>query len=82
MINQSIDNPQAPQDLIAGATKQDPTNHDIMTAILAAVHSLQTQIIDLAEKQASTTSTVSFLADENNRIRLGVVKLQQQAGRI
>ena len=82
MINQSIDDPQAAQDLINGAKKQDPTNRDIMTAILAAIHSLQTQVINLAEKQASTTSTVSFLGDETNRIRLGVAKLQQEAGRI
>jgi len=53
-----------------------------MTPILAAIYSLQTQIISLAEKQASTTSTVSFLADETNRIRVGVAKLQQEASRI
>jgi len=82
ITNQSIDNPQAAQDQIEGATRQDPSNRDVMTAILAAIHSLQIQIIDLAEKEASTTSTVSFLADETNRIRLGVAKLQQQAGRI
>jgi len=82
VINQSIDDPQAADDLIQGAKKQDPSNRDVMTAILAPILSLQTQIIDLAEKQASTTSTVSFLADETNRIRLGVAKLQQEAGRI
>jgi len=82
VINQSIDNPQAAQDLIDGTTKQDPTNRDIITTILAAIHSLHTQIIDLAEKQASTTSTLSVLADETNRIRLRVAKLQQEAGHI
>ena len=82
VINQSIDDLQAAQDLIEGAKQQAPTNRDIMTAILVAIHSLQTQIIDLAEKQALTTSMVSFLADETNRIRLGVAKLQQEAGRI
>jgi len=82
VVNQSIDDPQSAEDLIAGAMTRDPTNRDVMTAILAAIHSLQTQIIGLAEKQASTTSTVSFLADETNRIRVGVAKLQQEAGRI
>jgi len=80
VINQSVDDPESGEDLIAGTTTRDPTNRDIMTAILAAIHSLQTQIIALAEKQASTTSTVSFLADECNRIRVGVTKLQQEAG--
>jgi len=51
--------PQAAQDLIEGAKKQDPTNPDVITGILAAIYSLQTQIIYLAKKQASTTSTVS-----------------------
>jgi len=82
VINQSIDDTQLAEDLIAGAKTRDPTNRDVMTAILVAIHSLQTQIIGLAEKQASTTSTVSFLADKTNRIRVGVAKLQQEAGRI
>ena len=82
MINQSIDDTQLAEDLIAGAKTRDPTNRDVMTAILVAIHSLQTQIIGLAEKQASTTSTVSFLADETNRIRVEVTKLQQEAGQI
>ena len=81
VINQSIDDPESAENLIEGAKHQDPTNRDIMTAILAAIHSLQTQIISLADKQASTTSTFSFLADETNRIRVGVAKLQQEAGR-
>ena len=82
VINQSIDDPQSAEDLIAGAKTTDPTNRDVMTAILVAIQSLQIQIIGLAEKQASTTSTVSFLADETNRIRVGVTKLQQEAGQI
>ena len=68
------------EDLIAGATNRDPTNQDVMTAILAAIHSLQTQIIGLEEKQVSTTSTVGFLADEYIRLRVGLTKLQQEAG--
>jgi len=80
VINQSIDDPQAARYLIERAKRQDPTNRDVMTAILAAIHSLQTQIIDLAEKQAPTTNTVSFLADKANKIRVGVAKLQQEAG--
>ena len=52
-----------------------------MTAILVAIHSLQTQIIGLVEKQASTTSTVGFLANKCNSIRVGVTKLQQEPGR-
>jgi len=51
-----------------------------MMAILALIHSLQTQIIGLAEKQASTTSIVGFLADEYNKIRVVVTKLQPKAG--
>jgi len=81
VINQSIDDAQSAEDLIAGAKDRDPTNRHVMTVIPAAIHSLQTQIIGLAEKQASTTSTVSFLADECNRIRVGVTKLQQEAAR-
>jgi len=82
VINQSIDDPPSAEDLIAGAKDRDPTNWDVMTAILATIHSLQTQIIGLAEKQASTTSTVGFLADECNRIRVGVTKLQEEAARL
>jgi len=63
VINQSIDDPQSAEDLITGAKTRDPTNRDVMTAILAPIHCLQTQIIGLAEKQASTTSTVDFLPD-------------------
>jgi len=80
VINQSIDDLQAAQDLIEGTKRQDPPNPDIMTAIQTAIHSLQTQIIDLAKKQAFTTSTVSFLVDEANRIRVAVAKLQQVPG--
>jgi len=81
VINYSIDDLQSAESLIEGATIRDPTNRDMMTVILAAIQSLQLQIIGLAEKQASTTSTVSFLADETNGIRVGVAKLQQEAGR-
>jgi len=41
VINQSIDDPQAAEDLIPGAKRQDPTNRDVMTAVLVAIHSLQ-----------------------------------------
>jgi len=75
VINQSIDDPQLAEDIIEGAKTRDSSNRDVMTAILTAIHSLQTQIIGLAEKQGSTTSTVGFLADEGNRIRVGVTKL-------
>ena len=80
VINQSIDDPQSAEDLIAGLTTRDPINRDLMSAILVAIHSLQTQIMGLAEKQASTTSTVGFPADECNRIGVGITKLQQEAG--
>jgi len=82
VINQSIDDAQSGEDLIADATTRDYTNRDVITAILAAIHYLQTQVIALAEKQASTSSTISFLADETNRIRVGVAKLQQETGRM
>jgi len=53
-----------------------------MTAMLAAIHSLQLQISNLAEKQAASSSTLGFLTDETNQIRKRVTKLQQEAGRI
>jgi len=40
-VNLTIDDPEAAEALIKGADKQDPTNRDIMTAMLAAIHSLQ-----------------------------------------
>ena len=79
--NKAIDDLQSAEDVIAGAITREPSNRDIMTAILAAIHSLQTQIISLADKQASTTSTVGFLANECHRIRVGITKLSQEAGR-
>jgi len=51
-----------------------------MTAMLAAIHSLQLQVTNLAEKQATTSSTLGFLTDETHQIRKGVTKLQQEAG--
>jgi len=63
------------EDVWIDTKTRDPTNQDVMTAILAAIHYLQTQTIGLAEKQVSTTSTVSFLADETNKIMVGVAKL-------
>ena len=49
VTNQSIDDPQSAEDLIEGAKTRDPSNQDVMTAILAAIHFLQIQIVGLAE---------------------------------
>jgi len=80
-MNLTIDDPEAAEALIKGADQQDPTNRDVMTAMLAAIHSLQLQINNLAEKQAATSSTLGFLTDETHQIRKGITKLQQEAGR-
>ena len=81
-MNLTIDDPEATEPLIKGAGKQDPTNHDIMTAMLVAIHSLQLRITNLAKKQGSTSSTLGFLTDETHQLRKGVTKLQQEAGRM
>ena len=82
IVNLTIDDPEAAEALIKGADKQDPTNREMMTAMLAAIHSLQLQVTNLAKKQAATSSTLGFLTDETHQIRKGVTKLQQEAGRI
>ena len=66
IVNLTIDDSEAAEALIKAADKQDPTNHDIMTAMLAAIHSLQLQVMNLAEKQATTSSTLGFLTDETH----------------
>ena len=81
-MNLTIDDPEATEALIKEADQQDPTNCDVMTAMLAAIHSLQLQITNLDEKQAATSSTLGFLTDETHQIRKGVTKLQQEAGRM
>jgi len=52
-----------------------------MTAMLAAIYSLQLQITNLAEKQVTTSSTLGFLTDETHQIQKGVTRLQQEARR-
>ena len=40
MVNPTINDPEAAEALLKVADQQDPTNRDIMTAMLAAIHRL------------------------------------------